>query len=197
MRVKAKDHEKGEMGVGTLIIIISFILVAAVVANVLINSSQLVGEQSEKTYDDTLKNTGSTFFVKDSVGINTDGDNELEKINIKVGLPACSSPQNLTQTVIEIDDGNRSGSLNYSEGKATSDHYVVEVMIDPEDDFRQNSPIVNPGTIVKITINTSAVGLELTPQTELDVKIIPKHGSVKAEDMCTPSVYDSEFIELN
>lgn len=197
MRDLSIENKQGEMGVSTLIIIISFILVAAVVANVLINTSNIMGEQTEKTYDDTLKNTGSRYFVKDITGRNEGTDNNLETIYLKVGIPACSSPQNLKQTIIEIDDSSIEANLNYSEGAATGEHYNASVMIDPEGDFSQSTPVLNPGTLVKITIDADTIGLDLTPQSQITINIIPKHGSVKTEEITTPAVQDSELVPLN
>ena len=66
--VKMKNDKRAEMGVGTMIIFIAMVLVAAVAASVLISTANTVREQAQSTGDQAINNVASGFIVQDVVG---------------------------------------------------------------------------------------------------------------------------------
>ncbi len=68
MRTSWKKDKHGDMGVGTMIIFIAMVLVAAVAASVLISTANTVREQAQNTGDQAINNVASGFVVQDVTG---------------------------------------------------------------------------------------------------------------------------------
>ena len=104
-----RRNERAEMGVSVLIVFISMILVAAVVATVLITTAFEVQQQTEHTGNIALIDVSTGFKV-----ININGDrynpvddwngrrNQIEILEIKVALYAGSSDINVSDVIIDI-----------------------------------------------------------------------------------------------
>lgn len=202
MKIKREDEE-GAMGIGTLIIFISMILVAAVAASVLISTAYELQQQAQKTGDQAIREVSTSFMVKDVFG--WDGsDGEIGNITLKVGLAAGSPAQSLNQTVIEIKTSDREVNLIAASSTsglgsgADSDSYSIANIIEQEGSVSFNTVNnVEQGDIVNITINLyEAVGTELGPQEGISIDIIPKHGTPGYERVTTPPVITSRIVGL-
>jgi flagellin FlaB len=66
--VNMKKNKRAEMGVGTMIIFIAMVLVAAVAASVLISTANTVREQAQQTGDQAINGVATGFLVQDVIG---------------------------------------------------------------------------------------------------------------------------------
>lgn len=202
MKIKREDEE-GAMGIGTLIIFISMILVAAVAASVLISTSYELQQQAQKTGDQAVREVSTSFMVKDAFGY--DGsDGEIGNITLKLGLAAGSPPQSLNQTIIDIKTSDQETSLvaaSESDGLGSGANdvsYAFDSIIEQEGDETFSSvQYVEQGDIINITINVyDAFGETLGTQEEVSINIIPKHGTPGYEKLTTPPVMVSKIVDL-
>jgi flagellin FlaB len=92
--LKIKNDKRADMGVGTMIIFIAMVLVAAVAASVLISTANSVREQAQSTGEQAIRNVASGFVTQDVVGrISTDSLNVQEVyiyMRLSAGSPAIS-----------------------------------------------------------------------------------------------------------
>ncbi|MFW6176248.1 MAG: archaellin/type IV pilin N-terminal domain-containing protein [Thermoplasmatota archaeon] len=206
-RIK-RDGEKGAMGVGTLIIFIAMVLVAAVAASVLIDTANKLQQQAQKTGDQAIREVSTSFIVKEVVGIDSDDDSNIEYIHLKIGLAAGSPEQNLKQTLIEIDNGSVEQGLNFTEAgfngskwDGSNAMYGAKGLLDPENDFSSDSPIVSQGTTVKINISATNLNdgeeMGIGPQEEIYIKVLPKHGTPMLETFAAPPVIADKITHLS
>ena len=199
------------MGVGTLIVFIAMILVAAVAATVLITTAFKMQQQAEHTGNIALADVATGFKViniagsRDNPNDNWGDTNQLEIVMLKVGMLAGSPDINVSDVIIEITDGNIDttlkwvdvvGAENYS-GKASATEYTVEPLRDmaPLNDSLVWS-MMTPGDVGLFYLDANATGLTLSTQTTCQVKIIPKHGIPTLESFTTPAVYSGRFVTL-
>jgi len=206
-RINRKEDEEGAMGVGTLIVFIAMVLVAAVAASVLIDTANKLQQQAQKTGDQAIQEVSTAFTVKEVNG-NTStegGDGDIDNITLVLGLAAGSPAQNLSQVIIEIDNGDIAPvTLEYSDTaleNINSNVFNVTSMIDPDNSFdlQSNDPIMSQGTTVKVRIPIANLSDSFTVETQdqVTMKIIPKHGTPTLETFYAPPVFNNKLVELS
>ncbi len=188
-----RKNEEGAMGVGTLIVFIAMVLVAAVAASVLIDTANKLQQQAQKTGDQAIREVSTSFTVKDVYGVNDDGDHSIEYLVLKVGLSAGAPAQNLDQTVIQVK--NDTAESNLQNGTGTSD-YSASVIIEQEG---EDNYYIEQGDLMKINItltDSGVLGGDVGVQEDISLEIMPKHGTPTYEEITTPPVIVDQHVNL-
>jgi len=104
---------RGQVGIGTLIVFIAMVLVAAIAAGVLINTAGLLQAQAQSTGEETTAQVSDRIAIGEAVGFDTgtasgnSDEGKLDKINISMRLAAGADPINLSQASYTIEtDGS-------------------------------------------------------------------------------------------
>jgi len=94
-------ENRGQVGIGTLIVFIAMVLVAAIAAGVLINTAGLLQAQAQQTGEETTAEVSDVIQIGEVLGVDSqDGgsnDGKLDRINLSVRLASGSDPINLSQ----------------------------------------------------------------------------------------------------
>lgn len=200
-----KKEEKGEMGVGTLIIFIAMIIVAAVAATVLIQTAYQLQQQAEETGNIAIQDVATGFKIIHMGGqVNlASSPPELSTIEIKVGLLAGSPAIDMKNVLIEITDGTTDVTLNYTSRDVLAPNatyaateFTAVVLRDMPPANWATQHVMTQGDIVKIIINATAVGLNLTPQSQVTLQIIPKHGVPTYAAFMVPATLTTKYVDL-
>jgi flagellin FlaB len=112
-------ENRGQVGIGTLIVFIAMVLVAAIAAGVLINTAGLLQAQAQQTGEETTAEVSDVIQIGKIVGEEYNdaqlndttykGNSEIEVLNVSARLAAGSDPINLTRVSYTISaDGNAS-----------------------------------------------------------------------------------------
>ncbi|MBP1910241.1 archaellin/type IV pilin N-terminal domain-containing protein [Methanolobus bombayensis] len=114
-----KKNTKAQVGIGTLIIFIAMVLVAAVAAAVLIQTSGTLQQKAQSTGKQATQEVSSNLMVKTIEGVRaknsaTDMSSTIDLLKLKVGLNVGSSPVDVNQVVISITDGTTANNLVYA-----------------------------------------------------------------------------------
>lgn len=110
--MKLEHSKKAEMGVGTLIIFIALLLVAAVAAGVLIQTSGSLQERALTT-GDQAKSQISTNVKIIEVSATDGGDGELEFIEKLVRLSPGSDAIKFSQVLVTVNTYDATATLEY------------------------------------------------------------------------------------
>jgi len=207
MKKVFRKKEKGEMGIGTLIIFIAMIIVAAVAATVLIQTAYQLQQQAEQTGNIAIQDVATGFKVIHIGGLvdkSTPASPKIKIIEIKVGLLAGSPAIDLDNVLIEISDGKNGYTLNYTDKDVTDNTYATlaedtfnaTTLRDMSPENLPNDHVMSQGDIVKLVINATAVGLDLTPQTDVTLQIIPKHGVPTYVEFMVPATLTTDYVDL-
>ncbi len=188
--------EKGEMGIGTLIIFIAMIIVAAVAATVLIQTAYQLQQQAEETGNIAIQDVATGFKIIHIGGIVNLTTPAVETIEIKVGLLAGSPAIDLDNVLIEITDGTTDVTLNFSASAADATHFTATSLRDMSPKNWNSQHVMTQGDIIKITIDAKAAGLSLGPQSQVTFQIIPKHGVPTYAAFMVPATLTTKYVDL-
>lgn len=122
--VKLVKNNTAQVGIGTLIIFIAMVLIAAVAASVLIQTSGVLQQQAQSTGKQATQEVSSNLIVKSIEGVRAKNSStvmasDISLLKVKVGLNVGSSPVDLNQLIITLSDGSNTNDLLYGNNDKT------------------------------------------------------------------------------
>jgi flagellin FlaB len=114
-----KNNTRAQVGIGTLIIFIAMVLVAAVAAAVLIQTSGTLQQKAQSTGKQATQEVSSNLMVKTIEGVrakntSTDMSDTIDLLKLRVGLNVGSASVDVNQVVVSISDGTTANNLVYA-----------------------------------------------------------------------------------
>ncbi len=181
-------NKKGAQGIGTLIIFIALILVAAVAAGVLIQTASSlqsksldVGRQSQEKITTDIEIV--QVFVRDtSEGyINASTDN----VTLVVRLGSGSSPVKLDDLLIRFDTQLGTQSITYNSTGFGQTTYGIDYKINGSN---HQPGYLSTGDLAEVTFQFGgSVTSDITEGETATLRLISKNGAVKPVQITTPS----------
>ena len=113
------DSDRGQVGIGTLIVFIAMVLVAAIAAGVLINTAGFLQSQAEATGQESTDLVSERIDVTSEVGIvGNNSTGELEAIKISVSGAAGADQIDLSESTIQAVGPNGQANLVFTDEPA-------------------------------------------------------------------------------
>ncbi|WP_123623808.1 archaellin/type IV pilin N-terminal domain-containing protein [Halorubrum sp. CSM-61] len=120
------EEERGQVGIGTLIVFIAMVLVAAIAAGVLINTAGFLQTQAEATGEESTSQVSDRLQVVSQSGNVTGEDpREVDQLNITVAQSPGASNIDLSETSVELIGTGGQETFQLGE-EATIDIYTGE-----------------------------------------------------------------------
>jgi len=139
---KHNTEDRGQVGIGTLIVFIAMVLVAAIAAGVLINTAGMLQTQAEATGEESAQQVSDRIQVQSATG--NISNSELTDINLTVTKAPGAGDIQLENVTYEI---------------VTDDQVVTDVINDSNIGFiTRNTPdnvITDRADRYEITLNAS------------------------------------------
>jgi len=115
------DNERGQVGIGTLIVFIAMVLVAAIAAGVLINTAGLLQSQAEATGEETSQQISDRVQISTVTGtangsVETKDEDRIDQIGLTTFRSPGSGDLDLTNVIIEVFANGESDTLTYEGG---------------------------------------------------------------------------------
>ena len=187
-KIRMGKSKRAEMGVGTMIIFIAMVLVAAVAASVLISTANQVREQAQTTGDQAINSVASGFVVQDVVGEIT--AQQLTDVSIYLRVAAGSPNINMENVVISVVSGDYSETLIYADAGPVADtSYGLTKELDLQ---TLEATIVGQGDLLMLDIT----GLTVDYNQQVTIKIIPAYGQMTLITFVTPEQFSTQYITL-
>ena len=195
-----RNDLRAEVGIGTMIVFIATILVAAIAAGVLISTSQKLQAKSTQTGNEATQNVVGSLEVLNVQGVRggTTAADLIEEIDVTVRLAAGADPVDLGALVIQYSDGTNQLSLSQ-----------CQVVADDETDFNAivqrgdtaDCGVMVSGDLVKIVIGGAdpifCDGDDGIDQNErVTLRIIPGAGSPTLYSFTVPNLGTSTIVNL-
>ncbi|ELY89394.1 MULTISPECIES: archaellin/type IV pilin N-terminal domain-containing protein [Natrialba] len=98
------DHDRGQVGIGTLIVFIAMVLVAAIAAGVLINTAGMLQTQAEATGEESTDQVSDRLEIVSASGNVSDAsdNNNITELNFVMAMAAGSDPIDLNKTTAQF-----------------------------------------------------------------------------------------------
>ena len=216
-----KNDEKGMIGIGTLIVFIAMVLVAAVAASVLIQTTQTLQQKAYKVAGETIDEVSSGLRFDDSLGYTNSNKTHIQYIAFTITTRAGSgyidlenvfvTLQNDNLTVLHFDENivaanvSRYGVFHTLDNSLLNSTKFGIIAIHDSDYSISSSHGMNFGDSAFIVVNVSAAlysgntsfdqtGLE--PREELSGNIMPEIGVSASFDIKAPVVFLHRIVDL-
>ncbi|MFO7834438.1 MAG: archaellin/type IV pilin N-terminal domain-containing protein [Halohasta sp.] len=182
------DETRGQVGIGTLIVFIAMVLVAAIAAGVLINTAGLLQTQAETTGQETQQQVSDRIQIQSATG-NVTGDETVDEVNVTVTKAAGAGDIDLGNVTYEFvtDDAVNTGVMLSDDSTD-----ITNVTSDTNDDV-----ITDRGDRYRLTFNDSAFGGELEGGDSVTLTLTTAAGASTIEELRVPdSLVDRQAVKL-
>ncbi|MFB6235672.1 MAG: archaellin/type IV pilin N-terminal domain-containing protein [Halopenitus sp.] len=109
------EDDRGQVGIGTLIVFIAMVLVAAIAAGVLINTAGFLQSQSEQTGQESTSQVTDRVQEINTIGNVTAAEDGVNRINISVMKGSGAGDIDLSALTIEYIGPNGAETLTFDE----------------------------------------------------------------------------------
>jgi flagellin FlaB len=184
-------NDTADVGIGTLIIFIAMVLVAAVAAAVLIQTSGILQQKAQQTGKEAATEVTSNLNIVSVIG--NVGANKIDNFTIAVQLSAGGQNIDFKSVVMKYVDNRTSYTMNYTTANLTS-------LNDTSFNFTEErvvgtaNQVLQAGELGIITIQPSN-GLDLREKGIIE--IVPETGTMVLKEVLSPSTWGTKkYIQL-
>ena len=190
MRTKSLfKNDQGQVGIGTLIIFIAMVLVAAVAAAVLIQTSGVLQQKATSTGTEAIQEVSGNIIVETVTGTRTGPTAAtLTSYNLTLKVAAGAGRIDLGQMIITVKDKDSTTALNHSANASATTFTTTEIR-DADNSYTGTTYVINSGDLVKVTINATATGIATAPREDVSFTLTPEAGTPVRLDLTTPNSY--------
>ncbi|WP_225333144.1 archaellin/type IV pilin N-terminal domain-containing protein [Halomicrobium urmianum] len=150
------DDDRGQVGIGTLIVFIAMVLVAAIAAGVLINTAGFLQSSAEQTGQESQEQVTNRLQVLSSTGEKTDlsADNEIGRVALTTTKAPGADDIDLEEVTVQWVDSSETYNLVYSDDGSVPDSADGTFSTQPFKDNDDSSPVINsPDDRIDMIIN--------------------------------------------
>lgn len=189
-----KDN-KADVGIGTLIVFIAMILVAAVAAAVLIQTSGVLQQKAQQTGKEATSEVASNLKISSVIGTTDTNSVRVQKLNVTLELAAGGSPIDFSKVVIKYINESSTTVLGISASYAATATQFNYTEVRVGSGTANN--VLQSGDLGVVTLDLSLMSQELYARKKGTIQIIPESGTMIIKDIVAPSTYgDSTQIQL-
>lgn len=199
------------IGIGTLIMFISMIIVAGVAASVMIQTMNSLENKALEVGQDTIREVSTGLRVLQITGYKNDLN--ISQLGIFVRTLAGSSGVDLSEAFISISDSSKKVVLDYTSNvfsssvsgglfstinssNLSSSTYGIIVIRDYDNSCSVTTPVLNDDDLFVLMVNTTKCFSGISTRSRVTGRVVPEIGMNGVFSFTTPSAYVDNIIEL-
>ncbi|MUV86046.1 flagellin [Natronomonas sp. CBA1123] len=185
------DDDRGQVGIGTLIIFIALVLVAAVAAGVLVQTSGLLQSQAESTGEDAQSEVGNQISVVGATG--TVSSSNVSQVDLVVKKSAGSDPIDLSDATIEYTSSSASATLTHAGSTSANEFTTSKISGD------SSTVLTNTGDRVEVSIDAATIEGDngIAEGEEVQLRIVDQSGATTIYGVNVPdSLGDRSYVTV-
>jgi len=221
---KIKENDQAMVGIGTLIVFIAMVLIAAVAASVLISTSETLQSRAKSVGTQTIREVSAGISIESVTGYTDVGKTKIEFLGITIRPRAGSKDIDLSLctltvlydnlTVLTLDstlvqDVNTDNASVFSTPIVSGGSYTILnnlsgtnfglIAIHDPDGSITNTNGMNSGDRAYLLVNLSAVvGSTALPSREsISGALTPEIGIKAQYDVTAPAVFSKRIVALD
>ncbi|MFQ3476238.1 flagellin [Halonotius sp. F2-221B] len=152
-------ERRGQVGIGTLIVFIAMVLVAAIAAGVLINTAGLLQAQAQQTGEETTAEVSNVIQIGSVVAKDTgSGNGKLDQINASIRLASGADPINVSKASYTLATAGNASVISGNPDESD----VLDSITEKQGDV-DNKIIADQEDLVIVSFDLSAGSSNLQP----------------------------------
>jgi flagellin-like protein len=184
-------EERGQVGIGTLIVFIALVLVAAVAAGVLINTAGELQSRASDTGDDAQAQVSNQIDVVSATGDDSDGDDVVETVTLVVKKSPGSDPIDLSETTIQYTSAAESVTLTRG-GSANGTAFGTTAVAGNG----SATVLDDNGQRVEVTIDVDSIESGLSAGADAELQIVDQSGATTTYGVNVPDVLTGQYAPV-
>ncbi len=189
------------MGVGTLIIFIAMLLVAAVAAGVLLQTAGSLQQRALVTGSQTRAEISTNVRIIEVSALDASDDSAVNNFTMQLKLAPGSDPIKLSEVTLTFSSFNHTLTLAYNQTEnyttgyasdivASTGSFTGEYLINGSNHLDGN---LQRGDVLRIRFNS---GRAIEEDEQLRINFIPKIGTATLVEFTTPDVMSTQTVFL-
>ncbi|MFA4957002.1 MAG: archaellin/type IV pilin N-terminal domain-containing protein [Candidatus Methanoperedens sp.] len=166
---KLLKNEDADVGIGTLIIFIAMVLVAAVAAAVLIQTSGILQQKAQQTGKEATAEVSSNLKIVSVVG-NVSGST-IDYLTVLAELSAGGNPIDINTTKFKYIDN-------------TTANFITVTYTEPRNNTAANY-VLEPGELGMFVFNINNMSVRATGT----IQFMPETGTMVTKDLVAPTTF--------
>ncbi|MFC4542660.1 archaellin/type IV pilin N-terminal domain-containing protein [Halosolutus amylolyticus] len=197
------DADRGQVGIGTLIVFIAMVLVAAIAAGVLINTAGSLQSQASDTGTETQQAVANQIEVVHAYGVTnyeagTTDASQVDEINLVVKKSAGSDVIDMTSLTVQYTSEGTSDTLEYVDSStgAGADQFETTGLAETPDAGESLTDTSDRIELNIVLANTGDTALQ--PGDSATVELVDQSGAKFSYGVTVPATFsdDSAVVEV-
>jgi archaeal flagellin FlaB len=189
---------KGAVGIGTLIIFIAMVLVAAIAAAVLISTSGILQQRAMATGKESISQVSSNIVVVSITGYSNSNLTDIDNVTIAVTAAAGAGRIDMRYLLLRVANSDNETYLSYSSENLSAGTFMATSLRDPSNLFSSTSPVIDGSSLIRLWFLASSQTppIHLPPRMKLHLELIPEHGATITIDTVMPAAFSTAVVNI-